>query len=318
MNIIDESYRVGIMLSKTVEGREYLAKRDVARQCLQDAFGEFGPGYVSEKNSFWAYRVLNDILEYRLTSGEGEQLRFPTREQITKLLADDRWQDAVAYTGDFAERVEKMIEQIQARGSFKEVSGFTMTPKLRNAGVSLETAYQRSGLYDMALMRRIVCDKEYGQQLQQYEARRGQIGGAVSHYAYCREARRLMREMEKEGCPPELMLMSENLYMLKDLMEEAIYESFLGGRITIQPEHIRKYRIKELGRGFGVIALWTEWIPELFEEKDRFIYDVMLDGERRNCAMKQIRYKWQKDGNNRISMYGLLYPKSDVGVFERQ
>ena len=124
-----------------------------------------------------------------------------------------------------------------------------------------------------------------------------------------------MRKMAEQGYDPQLIYMSENLYMLKDLMEEAIFESFFGGRVTIQPDVIRKVRIKELGNGFGVIALWTEGDPELWTARDRFIYDVILDGERYNCAMKDIRFQWNWDSDCYVRMMGLLYPRNDVGTF---
>lgn len=315
MNVIDESYRVGMMLAKTPEGRAYFAKKEAAEQCLKETFGDVATSLVSHKNSFFEYQVLNDNLQYQLELPQEERAPFLKEEQIKALLAEGRWQEAVAYTRNFAIHVEKMLEQIQLRGSFKDISGFTMTPKLRNAGIGLETAYQRTGLYDIELLQKIAWDKSYGAQLAVYESRRQEIGGTISHYAYSREARRLMRQMECQGYDRKVMQMSENLHLLKDLMEEAIYESFFGGRITIQPELIRKVRIKELGRGFGVIALWTEWTPELAMARERFIYDVILGDERRNCAMKNIKSQWSRDGNSYVRMMGLLYPKSDVGAF---
>lgn len=315
MNVIDESYRVGMMLAKTPEGRTYFEKKETADQCLKEIFGDLAMSFMSHKNSFFEYQVLNDNLQYQLELREEERAPFLKEAQIRALLAEERWQESVAYTRNFAIHVEKMLEQIQLRGSFKDISGFTMTPKLRNAGIGLETAYQRTGLYDIELMQKIAWDKSYGAQLEAYEKQRQEIGGNISHYAYCRDARRLMRKMESQGYDRKLLYMSENLYLLKDLMEEAIHESFFGGRVTIQPEFIRKVRIKELGRGFGLIALWTEWTPELVTARERFIYDVILNDERCNCAMKSIKFQWHRDEDCYIRMLGLLYPKSDVGAF---
>ncbi len=316
MNVIDESYRVGMMLAKTPEGRTYMEKKEIADSCLREVFGELAQAMTSHRNSFFEYEVLNDCLQYECKQQGERQIPFIKEGQIETLLGNKDWCEAVAYTGKFAVHVEKMLEQIQFRGSFKDISGFTMTPKLRNAGMGLETAYQRTGLYDIGLLQKIAWDKSYGEQLKTYEERRRGIGGNVSHDAYCREARRLMREMERQGYEASVIHMSENLYLLKDLMEEAIYESFFGGRITIETELIRKVRIKELGKGFGMIALWSEWSPKLLTARERFIYDVILEDVRRNCAMRDIRFHWNRDGNCYIRMLGLLYPKSDVGVFQ--
>lgn len=315
MNVIDESYRVGMMLAKTPEGTLFFQKKETADRCLEEVFGDIAASFLDHKNSFFEYRILDENLKYQLELPQEQRAPFIKEQQIKKLLENEDWQDAVAYTGDFAVHIEKMLDQIQMRGSFKDVKGFTMTSKLRNAGLGLETAYQRTGLYDFNLFQKIAYDRAYGEQLQEYEKQRQNIGGNLSHYAYSQEARRLMRRMAEQGYDPQLMYMSENLYMLKDLMEEAIFESFFGGRVTIQPDVIRKVRIKELENGFCVIALWTEWTPELLEARDRFIYDVILDGERYNCAMKDIRFQWNWDSDCYVRMMGLLYPKNDVGAF---
>lgn len=317
MNVIDESYRVGMLLARTPEGRTYFEKKNSIEQCLKEYFGEPAVSLVSHKNLFFEYQILQENLAYQLELPESQRAPFLREAQVKALLADVRFTEAVAYTGRFAVNVEKLIEQIQLRGRFQDISGFTMTPKLRNAGIGLETAYQRTGLYDIELFQKIARDKSYGEQLGAYEQRRQQIGGAVAHYAYSRDARRLMREMEAQGYVMEVIRLSENLYLLKDLMEEAIYESFFGGRVTIASEDIQKYRKKELERGFGILALWTEWKPELITARERYIYDVMLDGVRYNCAMKQLRFVWHKNIDAHIQMLGLLYPKNDVGVFQR-
>lgn len=318
MNVIDESYRVGMMLAKTPEGRKYIEQTEVAKQCLEENFGEIGNSLISAKNSFFEYVVLNENLKYQLELPEEERVAFLEKEKIEKLLADEEWQKAVAYTKEFAINVEKMLQQIQYRKSFKDITGFTMTAKLRNAGMGLETAYQRTGIYDLDLITKIANDTSYGSQLDEYEHRRQHIGGNISHYAYCRDARRIIRQMEKEGYSAELLHMSENMYLLKDLMEDAIWESFLGGRITIESQDIRKVKRKDIGNGFQAVALWTNLLPELALRRGRFIYDVILDNQRYNCAMKSIRHQWfpNEESKSHIRMLGLLYPQSDVGVFK--
>lgn len=318
MNVIDESYRVGMMLARTHEGQKYIEQTEVAKQRLEEIFEEIGVSLVNAKNSFFEYVALDESLKYQMKLPEEERVTFLAKENIEKLLSDKEWQNAIAYMKEFAINVEKMIQQIQYRKNFKDITGFTMTSKLRNAGTGLETAYQRTGIYDLDLITKIAKDQSYGCQLDEYERRRQYIGGNVSHYAYCREVRRILRQLEQEGYSKELLHMSENMYLLKDLMEEAIWESFSGGRITVETQNVRKVRRKDIGNGFEIIALWTDLVPELTLPKGRFIYDVILDNQRYNCAMKNIKHQWfpNEEEKNYIRMIGLLYPQNDVGVFK--
>lgn len=158
--------------------------------------------------------------------------------------------------------------------------------------------------------------KNVRQHLEILEKERGKIGGPLSRKPYSRQARNVIRKRVAEGYDAKLLYWMENVYLLKDLMEKAIYESFYEGRITVPEDAVRKCRRFPLERGFEILGLWTEWAPELIRTDERFIYDVMIDGMRRNRAMHAVSVCYFRNKGSYIYMRGLLYPQNDVDAFK--
>jgi len=238
MNIVEASYKVGLGLKESKEGRELLSLYKNAKESVP---GQTWRNFEKVGQQKWGKHYLSYPygLEIFQANKKRNNLPPPLKEDIEKVLSSS----CITLLCNECKIIGKNLEEV-VKGIFRpilpqEFNGIETSPKLIRALQDLSLSCQKTGL--LKLFFQNFRSKHVQEKMKEFENKKNQINSTPFNH----QIRKMIRTIASQEVPIELIYKMEAFSVILDIIKQVIYESHFDLILNLNKENIIVLRERE-------------------------------------------------------------------------
>ncbi len=303
MNIANTSYKVGLELRKSKEGKELLLLYKEAQESLPlQTWKDFEKvGQKKWGKHYFSYPYGLAIFE----ANQEQDLPLSLREDIEKVLHSD----AIKLFCNRCEKLGMALEEV-AKGIFtptipRKFAGIDTPPKLVRALQDLSIACQKTGL--LKFFARNYKSKDFQEKMEEFDTKRINLCSTP----FSHQIRKLARGMANDKISIESIYKMEAFAAILDVLKQVIFESHLDLIYDLKNDDIKIFKKREINK----LAIFSIQLNEyMFDIMNWNGSIIMFDIENRTHfgLVKRKQLSWEnQESPLKIGIKGMIYPYDD-------
>lgn len=305
MNIVEASYRVGLALKKSREGKELLslykeAQNSVPSQIWRD-FEKVG----QKKWGKHFFTYLNGLAIFE-ANREQDNLPSLLKEEIEKVLSSNKIKIFSNRCEKFGIALEEVAKSVFSPTILKTFANIDTPPKLVRALQDLGIFCQRTGLFKFFLQN--YKSREFMEKMNEYGEKREDLNSIP----YSHKIRKLIRDIANEKTTVESIYVMEAFSTVLDTLKQVIFESYLDLILNLNSEDIKIFRERKRNK----LALFSIELNEHMLDIMNWNGSIIsFNQNNKTCfaLVNRRKLSWMnQDSTLKIRMSGIMYPNDDL------
>lgn len=305
MNIVEASYRVGLALRKSSQGKELLSLYQEAQESVpSQTWRDFEKvGRKKWGKHFFSYPISLAIYE---ANREQEDLPSPLKEDIEKVLNSDKIKIFSNRCEEFGLELEEVAKSIFALVIPKTFGNIDTPPKLVRALQDLSISCQRTGLLKFFLKN--YKSRQFQEKMNEFETRKKDLNSTP----FNNKIRELVRDIANEKIAAESIYIIEAFSEALNSLKQVIFEAQLGLILNLKNEDIKIIRKHEINKlAFYSIKL-NEHMLDIMNWNGSII-SFNQDNKTYFALVKRRKLSWENQNSTmKICIGGIIYPHDDL------
>lgn len=305
MNIVEASYRVGLALKKSREGKELLfLYKEAMESVSSQAWSDFEKvGWRKWGNHFFTYPMSQSIFEENRVN---DKLPLPLKEDIEKVISSDKIKIFSNSCEKFGIALEDVAKSIFAPTISKTFANIDTPPKLVRALQDLGICCHRTGFLKFFLQN--YKSREFQEKMSELEEKKKHLKSTP----FSHQIRKLVRDIAKNKQTVEKIYITEAFSGVLDVIKQLIFETYFDLVLDLNKDDIKIFR----KRGINKLELFSIRLNEHRADVMNWngsIIRLNESGETNFALVKKRKLSFMGPNSSlKICICGIIYPHDDL------
>lgn len=303
MNIVESSYKVGLVLKKVKQGKDLL---QLYREAQESVPVSVWKNYEKIGRKKWGkhYFIYPYALSVYKENRDKENLPLSLKEEIEMVLNSEKINKFSNACKEFGMVLEEMAEVIFQPTLYKKFLSIDTPPKLVRSIQDLSISCHRTGLLKQIM--KIYKLNGFEEKIDKYEEKKKDLDLIPFNH----DVRMLIRTVADEKISKESLYIMETFSVMLNVIKQVIFESHFDLILNLSNEDISIIKKYERNKLILIAIRLNEHMINIMNWNGSII--SFSEGNKIQYALVSKRKLSWKDSSIKIEVWGMMYPYNDT------